>query len=371
MKKTTLAGLIGCFMTLVGCGQAESESNVFGVVTKNFVWPDRRIEVCWSTPGYPREKADIKKYIEEEINARTSVTFFGWNDCIGDSGHKLKVAINPQSHPHMTVGKGGSAYGEMFSYDFDRDGFRGCVNTPALCMHNVSIHEFGHGLGLYHEQDRTDSSCTNTQKIGSDKQPVGPYDPLSIMNYCNPYTYKKFIGLTAGDIQAVNYLYQLPFAVDVKEIPPAMEVVAGRATTFPYSLLGDESDALPASVELIMDNGQLATTLPDVAKKAIVTTFPEGDYVNMQFKSTDGRGRQVLSNTTPIKVVSESEVAFDFSKLARGLDGKQRCQIVKDVGGTKEDVHTAFVDSEEQCRKYCDVILPLAFSDRHQVTCEY
>jgi hypothetical protein len=289
---------------------------------------------------------------------------------MGDSSHKLKVAINPQSHPHMTVGAG-SKKGEMFSYDFDRDGFRDCVNTPALCMHNVSIHEFGHALGLYHEQDRSDSTCTNTQNIRPDTQPIGPYDPLSIMNYCNPYMYKKFIGLTAGDIQAVNYLYQLPFAVDVKEIPPAMEVVAGRATTFPYSLIGDESDALPARVDLLLDDGQLATSLPDLTKKTMVTSFPEGSYASMQFRSTDGRGKQMLSNPTPIKVVSESEIAFDFSKLARGLDGKQRCRIVKDVGGTKEDLHTAFVASEEQCRKYCDVILPLAFSDRHQVTCEY
>lgn len=189
-------------------------------VSKSFLWPDAEAEVCFKNKGYAKEKRMIKEAVEREFNGKTSFTFTGFKDCQGKVANRVELEFVEGVAPHVTPGypNGASATYKMFTLKFVNDNFSVCRSCKTedkclqkVCMNNVTLHEFGHIVGLMHEQDRPDSTCDKHRgKPHDDARYIGTYDSDSVMNACNHSYSVELMSLSEGDIATINKLYGSP-----------------------------------------------------------------------------------------------------------------------------------------------------------------
>ena len=186
-----------------------------GLYQSRTLWQSLEIPVCWENlRAVSAADRDLVRGAANSTWAQhVPFNFSGWGQCAAQSnGIRIgKAEVGETSH---TKGLGnqlnGRPDGMMLEFGFDRDPqCMGSEDKRKYCVFVITVHEFGHALGIDHEQNRDDTPglCNERDRQGPyGDVKVGSWDERSVMNYCN----SNWMGdgrLSAGDIQTITHAY--------------------------------------------------------------------------------------------------------------------------------------------------------------------
>lgn len=211
--------------------ETELSQGLYG--NKNYYWSGNppMIPVCWENPsnntisgtGFTITEATSRGWVRDAVEGQWArygrVNFTQWDTCTaGEPGVHIRInTTGGSSAPGGNLLNGVDNGVNLNLYYNDRPG--DCQNSLAnlqRCVQAVALHEFGHVLGFYHEEERPDyaggtgTGCAKQSWPNANPQYYGAYDVDSVMSYCgqpgnDPSTWK--MALSAGDIASVQKAY--------------------------------------------------------------------------------------------------------------------------------------------------------------------
>lgn len=185
----------------------------FAAILNAARWPSPNIPVCWEnpTPTDAAAMAWVKDSVERTWSAASALKFTGWAKCAPiNKGIRIRIA---EAGPHVkSLGRfiDGRVDGMVLNFTF-ASWSQSCQAKREHCIRAVAVHEFGHAVGFTHEQNRADApgECRLLAQGTSPDTALTPYDPTSVMNYCNK-DWNNDGYLSALDVAAAKDLYGKP-----------------------------------------------------------------------------------------------------------------------------------------------------------------
>jgi len=173
-------------------------------------WTRPSIYVCWENPD-DRFKNDmnlVRSSVAASWEAASALRFTGWRKC-ADENAGIRILINDSGPRTLGLGRylDGVKNGMLLNFTFD-SWSPSCKTSHDFCVLAIAVHEFGHAIGFAHEQNRPDApgECQQLRQGPNGTLLLTPYDPHSVMNYCNAQ-YNNNGKLSQYDTEAVQNVY--------------------------------------------------------------------------------------------------------------------------------------------------------------------